>query len=433
MDAARCRRRLRAHAIRHNGVVNAAFRPRSSHPDNPLQRLASMRWLSALLILVVGLGARPLFGIGVPTMALLVIAASLVLWNVFTRRHPAQATTATILMDLLVDLAAWASFLYLTGGATNPMASLLLPLIAAGATLLPVGAAWLLASLAIGIYGSLWFIHRPLYLPDPDQATLWHLAGMEATFAVSAGVIVWYVSRLTQTIRQRDQTLAAAREHALRNERVLALANQAASAAHELGTPLASMRLLVTEMIPHTIDRDTQDDLRLIDEQIEQCKRILSRLTQTAGRARAADRTPIPVNAWLEAQINGLRQQWPAARITLTPSTDNPRLNTDVSLDHAVHNLLTNAIKASPDASADIEAHTRGAMVDIRIRDNGPGIPDNILSLANADSRPHLPGEGLGIGLILTQTAIESHGGSLIYERPAEGGTVAIMTLPTTP
>lgn len=393
-------------------------------------RLVSLRWFNALLMLVIGLGAAPAFGIELPTVALLVIALALAGWNLFTHRHPPPPTPGATLMELLVDVAAWASFLYLTGGATNPMASLLLPLVAVGATLLPMPQAWLLAAITISTYVTLWFAHRPIYLPDPEQAALWHLAGMEATFAVSAGVVVWYVSRLAHTIRQRDRTLAHARERALRNERILALANQAAGAAHELGTPLASMRLLVTELIPRTTDPETREDLCLIDQQIEECKKILSRLTEAAGRARAGDSIAGHALPWLKGQIQALEAQNPGAHVILRESEHGASITTDASLSHAVHNLLTNAVKASPDATAEIELQRRDNLLDIHILDRGPGMPQGLRSRVDDPTRAQLPSEGLGIGLLLTQAAIEAHGGSLTYQERPGGGTIAVMTLP---
>jgi len=405
--------------------------PPDDATQDPLRRLVSLRWLSILIMLCVALGAKAVFGVPVPTAAILLITLTLAAWNLLTWHQAPAATASTTLMELLVDLAAWASFLYLTGGATNPMASLLLPLIAVGATVLPMRHAWLIAGIAVVIYIGLWFIHRPLRLPDPEQAAMWHLAGMEATFAVSAAVVVWYVARLTQAIRQRDRSLAQAREHALRNERLLALANQAASAAHELSTPLASMRLLVTELLPRAGDAETREDLQLVDQQIEQCKTILSRLSDTAGRARATDALMQPLDHWISKQIEVVRTQCPEARIMLKPLADPGTIRADSALDHAVHNLLTNAIKAAPGQAVELALEQRGRMVDVRILDRGPGLPPSLQAIAIAEPNRGLPSEGLGIGLLLTQAAIEAHGGSLAFQERPGGGTIAIMTLPT--
>jgi len=397
---------------------------------DPLRRLLSMRWLSASLMLGVALAAEPVFGIGVPSVAILVIALALGIWNLFAHLNPPLMTTASILTELLVDLAAWASFLYLTGGATNPMASLLLPLLAVAATLLPIRHAWWLAGGAITIYAALWFFNRPLRLPDPTQAALWHLAGMEASFAVSAAVVVWFVSRLTQTIRQQDRTLADAREQSLRNERIVALANQAASAAHELGTPLGTMRLLVTELAHSIPDHSAQEDLRLVNQQIEQCKSILSRLTEASGAARAPDRRRQTVREWLDTVAAAVRCQRPDARMELGRVPQGPIIETDTAMDHALHNLLTNAIKAAPDAPVELELRFRNGLMDLMILDHGDGIPEDLANHTRADARASLPSEGLGIGLLLTQAAIEAHGGSLSYQKRPGGGTIALMTLP---
>lgn len=404
-----------------------------AHPVH-LDRLISLRWFSVALMVLVAILA-PVFGLAVPSGAIFVVVAALALWNLITPRVGASPAprTFTILVELLVDLLGWSAFLYLTGGATNPMASLLLPLIAVGATLLPQRHAWSIAAMAIAAYIWLWFHHRPLILPDPSHGVLLHLAGMEATFAVSAMVIAWYVARMTQAVRSRDKALADAREQALRNERIMALANLAAGAAHELGTPLGTIRLLVTELQRDIQSTPLREDLALVDQQVEQCKRILSRLTEAAGRARAEDATRQPICDWLDELVRTVQAQRPGSRFEWSGPRCDAVVAVDVALAQALHNLLTNALKAAPTAPVELAVEPRADMVDLRISDRGAGLPAGLMDAANHPlHRSQLPGEGLGIGLLLSVAAIEHRGGSLEYRPRAGGGTVATITLPAT-
>jgi hypothetical protein len=102
--------------------------------------------------------------------------------------------------------------------------------------------------LAVALYTLLMWQFLPLAVADAERAARLHLAGMWLTFVVSAAMIAWFVARMTASIRERDSRLAAAREQALRDERVVALGALAAGAAHELGTPLATIAVLVGEL-----------------------------------------------------------------------------------------------------------------------------------------------------------------------------------------
>ncbi|QID19033.1 HAMP domain-containing histidine kinase [Nitrogeniibacter mangrovi] len=393
----------------------------------------SLRWVSAALMFAAAIGARPMFGITVPREAIFVVAGTLALWNLITRRLGAATpgTSWPLFVELVVDLAGWGSFLYLTGGATNPMISLLLPIIAVGAAILPVRQAWMLAALSILVYAWLWSFHIPLQLPSSAHAALWHLAGMWATFTVSAIVIAWYVSRMTRAMRARDQALADAREQRLRGERVMALANLAAGAAHELGTPLGTMRLLVSELRRGTHPPDIQEDLALIDQQIEQCKSILGRLTEAAGRARASDIAARPINAWLDELLGRLQAQRPELHLVRRGEDVDASIAIDMAFTQAIHNVLTNALAVSRDAPVELDVCRRGALLDLCIADRGPGLPDDVRAAIDAPHlRERLPTEGLGIGLLLSVASIEHAGGSLHFSPRPGGGTIALITLP---
>ncbi|WP_374486500.1 ATP-binding protein [Zoogloea sp.] len=403
-------------------------------PTDALRRLIGLRWLSLGGMLTTIVAVPWLLDIPLPARPLLDIWLVLALFNgasQFRACRLSEVRGIELFLQLAVDLLGWSAFLYFTGGATNPLISLLLPLVAIGAATLSAPWAWLLAVLAVAAYSLLWEFNEQLDIYDSGLAVHWHLAGMWLTFALSAGVIVWYVVRMTAAIRLRDQALSEAREARLRNERIVALGNLAAGAAHELGTPLATMAIVAGELARNPeLDDDTRADAELLREQIAHCKTILGGLTLRAGSLRAEGGETLPADAWLL----GIAERWRSLRphVPLTVHCDcgkpAPALIADTTLEQALHNLVNNAADACPSGVEFDAAVTDDALV-VRVLDRGPGMPDALQPQAGRqalDSRS----EGLGIGLLLAFGAVERCGGQIVFTPRDGGGTVATLTLP---
>ncbi len=411
-----------------------APRHRPAHTNEALRWLISLRWLSLGGMLVVLWGAPALLHIPLPTEALTPIALALGLTNgasVLRARQAREVSGHELFGQLCIDLAAWSSFLYFTGGATNPLISLLLPLVAIGAAVLPAPHAWALALLAVVSYSLLWDNNEQLDIYDSGLAVHWHLAGMWLTFSVSAGIIVWYVVRMTAALRARDQALAEAREARLRNERIVALGNLAAGAAHELGTPLGTMAILAGELARNPgLDADTREDAQLLLEQISHCKGILGSLTLRAGSLRAEGAERLPADAWLETIFDHWRTLRPHVPLQTRLACGDPApvLVADGTLEQAIHNLINNAADACP-TGIECEAAIQAEHLEIRVLDRGPGMPAKLRAqagLASLEGR----GEGLGIGLLLAFGAVERCGGRIQFEARPGGGTLALLSLP---
>ncbi|HNO14474.1 MAG TPA: hypothetical protein PKI24_21675 [Nitrospira sp.] len=268
-----------------------------------------------------------------------------------------QISASELFIQLCVDLAALAILLYLSGGAANPLISFLLVPVAVAALSLPGTLTAAVALLAIALYSLLMWQFLPLRLADAERAARLHLAGMWLTFVVSATMIAWFVARMTASIRDRDSRLAVAREQALRDERVVALGALAAGAAYELGTPLATMAVVIGELEREPVfDADTRQDLALVREQIALCKNIISCMVARAGTLRPEQVQVQDARVWLE----GVRARWhtlrprATSRLTLEPGPGVPQIATEATLEQALATVLNNAADAC-DAEIDIE------------------------------------------------------------------------------
>lgn len=399
-----------------------------------LRRLLMLRWLSVLAMLLAALALPPLLGLVVPLGPLLSVALALAALNLFTLAWLARSPEPVAAMPFLqlgLDLLAWSGFLYFTGGATNPLISILLPLVAIGAAILPAGQAWLLAGLAVGAYSLLWNVHWPIHLHDATQAARWHLAGMWLTFALSAGVIVGFVVRMTGALRARDLALAEARAARARDEHIVALGNLAAGAAHSLGTPLGTLRILVDELLrgPRP-EAELRADLELMREQVDHCKQTLALLTARAGHLRAEGGAAVSARAWVEAVLAQWQAQRPHATATLRAEAELESVSivADATLAQALHTLTNNAADVSPDA-VEVTARLVGGDLVIEVGDRGPGIPEAMRAALGSIPLQDRPA-GMGIGLFLAQAAVGRYQGRLLFLARAGGGTLARMCIP---
>lgn len=401
-------------------------------------RLVSLRWLSVLAMLVAALISPNLLGSSVLMPRLLAFAtliaainACLQLAVLFNRGASEGVPIFSPLIQLLFDLAAWGSYIYLSGGATNPLISVFLPLVAIGAIVLGKAQAWFLCVAAILAYSFLWRFYQPLRIPDAEMATRLHLLGMWLVFVVSAMVVVWFILQMMQAIRERDVALAEARERAIRNDWLVSLGSLAAGAAHELSTPLGTMNILIDEWLDDGhLPAAQRADYQLMQHQIDICKRSLGLLTQRAGNPRCDAVSALPVRRWLDSLLNAWCALHPDAGLQrkIDPALDTGGLESDPTLEQALVNLLDNALGAGA-GWIGVDAGIEGRALRVRIEDDGMGISPGVLQAFRA-GHPVVSETGMGIGLLLSRTAIERQGGTLDLEPLSGGGTRACLMLP---
>jgi two-component system sensor histidine kinase RegB len=399
------------------------------------RRSILLRWWLLLATVIAVSSAPTLLGLALPLPPMLAVLAALAAFNAWLQwRSPRVPVPAGELFgQLCVDLTALAVLLYLSGGAANPLISLLLVPVAVAALSLPGRLTAVVTVLAVLAYSLLTRFYLPLAIDDVARAARLHLAGMWLTFVVSAVMIAWFVARMTESVRQRDLHLAAAREQALRDERVVALGALAAGAAHELGTPLATIAVLVGELERDpSLDADARADLMLVRDQVLLCKGIISGMAQRGGAARMESLQAQDAGDWLR----GVLARWQAMRprasaaIHVAGRGEAPRQAFDPALEQAVANLLNNAADAADDEIR-VELDWDAAWLRLTVCDHGPGFAAQVLHRGGREALPASHG-GAGIGLLLAFSAVERGGGRIGLDNPPAGGARACIELPRT-
>jgi two-component system sensor histidine kinase RegB len=381
-------------------------------------------WAAGIVWLHWGLGVRmPLF----PMASVLLLMALFSLSTAWRLRLDVPATQMEFLAHLLADLTAFAVLVFFSGGATNPFVSLMLvPIIIAAISLRPRWV-WLLAAVAGGYYALLLFYYQSLAIADPVAAYGMHLGGMWFNFLISAALIAFFVTRMHAALRVRDQELSALREKQLRDERIVALGTQAALAAHELATPLATIQTTAHELATEFAnDPDIGADCALLEKQAQACKRIL---TQLAARAQDTPPAALPLDTWLAAVIERWQVLRPDARIAPELPADGRDFVPPDGLEQALQNVLNNAADVSPDA-VEFRAEMQADALVIDIADRGPGFTPAQKAQAGRVLFSGKQGRGWGMGLALTHATLERWGGSLTLTERDGGGTRVRIRLP---
>jgi len=358
------------------------------------------------------------------SLALLLLLHLLLNALAWARLHTGGTPLLELAIHLAADAALIAALVYLTGGYANPFISLLLvPLILAAVTL-PALFAWGMAFWVGGLYTVLMDHYRPLALQISAEAAVdMHLLGMWLNFLLTAALVAAFAGRLAATLRRRDAQLAEAREARLRDEQLFALGVQAAAAAHDLATPLASLRLTLDDLRRDYAGDDELDaPLTLLAEQSARMGQVLARLGD-AARARGATAGPkMATGVWLARVVEHWGLLRPEARVHLEAAPDLPaRRSHDASLEAVLMTLLNNAADVSPEAIW-VRANRGDGHIVIQVLDSGPGL--------KRETASHSDKSGWGVGLDLARATLARLGGSLeLADRP-EGGAIARVVLP---
>ena len=376
-------------------------------------------------------------GIHFPVRPVVLIITLLSMFTAFSwlvYRDSKEITDRVFVTQLMTDVFALSFLIYFTGGSINPFISLfILPIIFAAASLKPAYTS-AITFVAISSYTLLMFFHVPLVNIHIHQGgTQMHLWGMWFGFILTAGLVAYFVSRIGRTLRERDRALAEARENALHAEQILSLGTLAAGTAHELGTPLSTIAILTKELEHEYADQQKLvKDLRLLRQQIDNCKQILARMADNAGQVHANAGHVTAVDNYLDDLIVHWQESRPEARIKIEwqGSLPAPEIIVDQTLTHAIVNVLNNAVDHATN-----EVHVTGRWdnqkLELEIIDDGKGLEKALLdNLGENIFSTKPPEEGMGLGLFLAKSTLNRFGGTLQLHNYHPGGTRAVIELP---
>ena len=392
-----------------------------------LALLVRLRWVAiagqAVAIATAHLG----LGIELPLVQMTGVLALLICVNLWARWRsigPRPVTLRLLTAEILTDVLALTLLLYLSGGATNPFAGLfILQDIVAIVLLPPVEAAIVVGcSLAAGLV--LLKFGQPMALPLPVT-----LVGSYLSFAISAMLAAWFIMGIRRNLQRRDEALAEATRQIDEEAMVLRIGLMASTAAHDLGTPLTNLAVILDDWAdlglppPDAIKQQAA----LMQDSVASCRETISRMLQAAGAARLEAAGAQDAAAFAGSVANGWRARHAAVSVSVEDRRKRPcRIISDVLLHRALANLLDNAAEAGSTA-IQIVVTNAGIRVEIAVCDNGPGFPAALLASGPGAFQSGHSGASRGLGLFLVQSVLRRLNGELLLSNTDTGAKAAIL------
>ena len=338
-------------------------------------------------------------------------------------------------IHLLIETQLITLFLYFTGGASNPLISYFLVLIVIAAYNLKKPWVWFIAATCIMDYSLLTQYYLPIESSmvnhhitnnNVNQGFIyWHLAGMWFTFVISAIVLSSFIPALMKVSNQRRSQLAELREKQLKNEQLIGIATLAAGTAHEMGTPLMTMEMLLNDSIEHQFDLN-QEDSKLLHQQVNICRQALQRLSLAGREIHNTTQQYINAHEWLTALLHRWRLSQPNALWDDKGIDKLAIITKSPLLDQAILNLLDNAAQAGKD-TIEISSKTNEGFWQCTIHQ-----PDQNASNQLKDDHLFASDKeyGLGLGLYLSNASIEQFNGQVHLSANNDGSTSCTIRLP---
>ena len=399
-----------------------------------LHTLIALRWLALAGQTAAVLAARFVFGLDPPLIACAVVVAIPAVANVVAAQvHPPakRLTERDAMLWLLFDLAQLGLMLGLTGGLTNPFAVLLLAPVTIAASVLSVRSTLTLASTAMATATILLIAHRPLVGEAGPEIRPPELYLLGVWAAVSVGIVFTaiYTRRIALETARMSEALGAAQSALSREQRLTAIGALAAAAAHELGTPLATIKLVSKELARDLADNeDAAEDLKLLAEQADRCREILRDLSDGGRDDKVMRTTPLSALLREAAGPHVTRGKEVVFLINGEPASAagdaQPMVTRRPEIIQGLRNLVQNAVDFAA-TTIWMEARVGPATLRIAVTDDGPGfkpevlaqIGDPYVTTRGRGRRQEREGgyQGMGLGLFIAKTLLERTGARVVF------------------
>ena len=407
-----------------------------SQPDRGgrlrLRTLVMLRWMAVAGQSAAIAVAHFHFGLKLPIgLCALVVGLSVIANLVSSFLFPPnrRLTDLEAMLVLLFDLAQLSFLLYLTGGLTNPFALLIIAPVVISASALNLRITVMLGLMAIWLLTLTAFANIPLQFADGRLLAMPRIFEFGFWMAIVIGILFLglYAHRVSSEIGAMSQALLATQMALAREQKLTDLGGVVAAAAHELGTPLATIKLVSAELMEELSDQpDLLDDARLIREQADRCRDIL----RSMGRAGKDDLhlRRAPLDALLREAAEPHLSRGKEVIFDLEPgpqgTTAQPVVLRKPEIIHGLRNLIQNAVDFAT-SSVWVSARWTDQRIMLTIVDDGPGFAPQVLARIGdpflRDRRGDHPDpdrpeyEGMGLGLFIAKTLLERSGAELSF------------------
>lgn len=399
-----------------------------------LRTLILLRWLAVVGQTAAVLFVRFGFDVEFPLFTALAVIGTSVALNlalIALRRSQQLALEWEAAAQLAYDVVQLALLLALTGGLQNPFVFLFIAPVAVSATILRPVVTAMLAALTFACVGAIAVYHFPLPWPEGEDFGLpaRYQLGVAAAVLVGLAFTSVYAWRVAAEEERLNIALNAVQAVLAREQTLSALGGLAAAAAHELGTPLATIHLVAKEMAREAPANDPRaEDLNLLVSQSERCRAILGQLSARREQIDVMTQRA-PIKALMEEIANP--HEGLGADIVISTQGDGPiEIRRMPEIVHALGAIVENAVGFA-NSRVDFTARWTETEVEIVVSDDGPGFSPGVLARLGEPYLTERDEEGvaggMGLGFFIAKTLLERTGAKIIVKNktlPSQGAIV---------
>jgi two-component system sensor histidine kinase RegB len=399
--------------------------------------LILLRWMAIAGQLAAITAADQIYGIQLPLgLCYMAVGASIIanLISIFVYPENKRLSELEAMLTLLFDLSQLSFLLYLTGGLTNPFALLILAPVTISASALELRTTVLLGVLAVLFTTVIALVNVPLRFADGAALSVPPVFEFGFWLAIVIGIafIGLYSRRIATEIRSMSDALLATQMALAREQKLTDLGGVVAAAAHELGTPLATIKLVSAEMMEELAENPALlEDARLIRDQADRCRDILRGM----GRAGKDDLhlRQAPLGSVLREAAEPHLERGKTLHFALLPGPGGgerqPTILRRPEVIHGLRNLIQNAVDFAR-STVWIDGEWTDRLITIRIVDDGDGYPPQVIGrigdpfvrsrrlAQDLEQRPEY--EGMGLGLFIAKTLLERTGAELAFANASD-------------
>ncbi|NVK21277.1 MAG: sensor histidine kinase [Kangiellaceae bacterium] len=350
-----------------------------------------------------------------------------------------NASPQLLFINLIIDASLLTLYVYATGGAVNPLISLLFLPVVTSAAILNQIQSFIILLLANILYSLIWWSGNAEHQGHSFNE---HILGMWLVFIGTSVLMFFVVGSLSRITQQQYSALERNKHKQVRDDHIMALGLAAADAAHQLNTPLSSLSVLLEDLSEANGHNADEETLVLMQQQVARCNLITQQMSKQYQQFKTQDFVAISLTEFVATALNKYRLIDPAVNIKVEKYQvelwESAYINSHIGLYSALLNIFDNAAKASNAAGeskkdmtfrVEVSIDLKKQICFLTITDFGNGLDSDFLAQYGISPYEHSQ-QGMGVGSLVSSASIERAGGELSIENNAEGGAKVIIKLP---
>ena len=333
-----------------------------------------------------------------------------------------QLSDRSAFIFLVIDILQLAILLYLSGGIINPFVIfIIIPSVFSSSNLsFRTNTLLVLLTAFSIIFLTFYSTELPSPLGDQFHVSPYYYYSIPIALIIALVFLNYFAMTFGTQSRLRKEALTKMEEVMAKEHELLSLGGQAAAAAHSLGTPLSTIKIITQELLKQFEgNKDVEKDINLLSSQVERCNEILKKLTLNPDEEDEFIDVDITIRDYLNEILNSFKEISTKKFIfNFDQDSNSKKIVKSIEIVYGLRNFIGNANKFS-DENIFINLKSDSEFTEISVEDDGPGYPKDILSKIG---EPYLKSNnpqdksktGLGLGLFIGKTLLEKNFANVI-------------------